>query len=70
MDNSKWSEELMDHKQVNIYADNKEKLIVVAVGIIDKWGGIITEIDVVETFNKPYHVENQTIMTFLHWRNI
>jgi len=44
----------MDHKHVTIYADKDNNLIVNANGIIDKWGGIIAGIDVIESLNAPF----------------
>lgn len=47
----------MDYRQVTIYVDKNKNLIAVANGLIDKWGGIISEIDVVEQLNFPYEPE-------------
>ncbi len=44
----------MNYKQVDIYVDKNRNLIVVANGLIDKWGGIIAGIDVVEKLDVPY----------------
>lgn len=44
----------MEYKQVDIYADQRGNLILIANGIIDKWGGIIANINVVEQLNPPF----------------
>ncbi|WP_127531737.1 hypothetical protein [Paenibacillus kobensis] len=53
----------MEFKRVSIYVDKTNNLIVIANGLIDKWGGMIKEIDMVEQLSFPYEENNvETIL--------
>ena len=63
----------MEYKQVVIYTDKKNNLIVIANGLINKWGGIIKEIDIVEQLNSPYEekdVEEVLLQMMSKWNTL
>jgi hypothetical protein len=55
--NSEKDETRMEYKQVDIYVDPSKRLILIANGIIEKWGGIIANIDIVKEVEVPYSDE-------------